>query len=296
MPRKISEKYIATLSDSSFLEELGREGFERKALMSFGLKSPKMLFVRGNAFSDQVARLGYAKNTKKGLSFEDQQNLRERLLKGPLLSEIEDTLESEYKLWKMDEKHPLVEIRLANKDDDLQYMEQIHPVVIKNFESFVAEIKKTWADAVSRLQGDVIVQVTEIPLYDSTGFVYVNRNANSIEINSVYGLWLGDDLESFDVCFASLKDLEIEKYVLGTQRFMAVKNGTSVQNVDVSEEWIKSYKLSQSQIKKLLRACRDLSQKLNKSLELSFGVHKNNFYIHDLKNLKTDYIDLYQIH
>lgn len=289
MPRKFSEKYIATLSDTSLLEELGREGFERKTFISLGFKSPRMIFIRSNAFYDQIASLGFDKNIKKGLNFEDKQELKDGLLNRALLPEIHDELESEYNLWKMDEKHPLVEIRLSNKDNDLQYMEKIVPIVIKNFEDFTKAIRKTWADAVEAMQSDAIVQVTEIPVYDSTGFVYVNVESRSIEINSVYGLWLGDNIESFDVCFASYDNLEVEKYVLGTQQFMSVKSGGAVQNVNVSDEWIKSYKLSQSQIKKLLKASKDLSVKLNRSIEFSFGVHKNVFYIHDLKNLKTDF-------
>lgn len=289
MPRKFSEKYIATLTDTSFIEELGKEGFERKILASSGLKSPKMIFLRSNAFFDQVSHLGYGKSIKKGISFEEKQELKSNILNSKMLPAIEDSLEEEYKSWRMEEKNPLVEIRLANKDEDESYMEQIHPVVITSFKDLTDEVRKSWIDAVDNLRSEVIIQITEIPVYDSTGFVYVNRNTNSVEINSVYGLWLGDDLESFDVCFANLKTLEIEKYILGTQRFMAVKSGKSLKNVEVSDEWIRSYKLSQSQLKKLLKSSRDLSQKLSRSIEFSFGVYKNDLFVHDLKNLKTDF-------
>lgn len=283
------EKYIINLNERENLKELGKEGYERKQMLDLGINSPTLFFVSDYAFHDFILSLGYGDSLKKPLIYDEQQELADAILKEDLLDEILSDIEIEYKKLTLHDKYPLVEIRLSNKDQDRRYLEQVKPVLIYKLEDLITEIKKAWIRALDGLERPVIVQVVQIFPYDISGYAYVDSDVDNIEVNSIFGLWLNNEkVDHYDICFADFKTLKTRRYVVGKQKSMMVKSGKEIKEMSIGEDWINAYKLSKTQLQKVLNISKELAQLFNKAVEFSFGFYKNKVYLHDLKELKTD--------
>ena len=290
--KKFSENYIITLEDSKATTDIGLEGFERGKIKSLGLKSPRMLFVLDNAFRDFISYIGYKKELTRGLSYDEVQSLSEKILKKDLPLEMQEEFESDYQTWKMNDKHILLEIRLSNKDNNLNYIENVKPQIVSSFDQLLVEIKKCWVKALDEHTQSVVVQITEIPTYDVSGFAYINKEIGTLEVNCLYGLWVNQEkLSEYDICFVDLETSDLSNYTIGNQKGMVVKEGRKLKEVPVSNEWRRSAKLSKSQLRNLINKSKELSKVLNRSIEFSFGIQKNHIYIHDLKNLTSIELD-----
>src|SRR5690606_7901180 len=132
-------------------------------------------------------------------------------------------------------------------------------------------------------------QVVQIFPYDISGYAYVDSDVDNIEVNSIFGLWLNNEkVDHYDICFADFKTLKTRRYVVGKQKSMMVKSGKEIKEMSIGEDWINAYKLSKTQLQKVLNISKELAQLFNKAVEFSFGFYKNKVYLHDLKELKTD--------
>lgn len=293
MRRKLIEKYILELSDKRTIEEIGKEGFERVKIHKVGFKSPRMFFLLDSAFRDFISYISFNKQIKSGLSFDEIEDLKFKILKSKSLPDnLYNELENEYKTWRMKEKHLVIETRLSNVDNNPSYIESVNPIVVGSFEDLIKSIKEAWVSALSKISGNIVVQITEIPSYDFSGFVYINDKTEKIEVNTVYGLWVNNEkVEHYDLCIANLNSLDVENYVIGDQSSMKTKSGNHLLDIPVSDEWRKNYKLSQTQLKNILTKSRDLAKILKKPLEFSFGIYKNDLYIHDLRDFKSDFFN-----
>lgn len=284
------QKYIVNLKKSFNFPDLGREGFERKILNNIGLKSPNIFFINDLAFRELISELGFHKEIKKGLSFDEREELKESIQNSKLPENIINEIEKEFELWKIEVNHPLVEIRLANVDGEKRYLEKVSPIILNDIESFIKELKRQWIHAISKARENILIQVTEIPNYDISGMVYVDRDYGSIEINCLNGLWINGYKESIpDIYFGNIEKMRIEKFIPGKQSTMLVRSGKGLEKVRIGGEWQKGEKLNSAQIEFILGKCVDLSNSFfRRSFEFSFGIINNKLFIHDFKSIDDE--------